>query len=92
MGGAWEPDEGASSVENEREGLWWGSKIEVNGVSTVGFGVNLGFEKRGFGFVVFKVVGSGDGSGNRDLEGVRGVMVGEYGREREVYGVGVGCG
>lgn len=44
MGGAWEPDEGASGVENKGEGLWRGSEIEVDGVSSVAFGVDLGFE------------------------------------------------
>ena len=29
MGVAWEPDEAASSVENEGERLWWGSEFEV---------------------------------------------------------------
>lgn len=76
MGGAWEPGEGASSVENEGEGLWWSSELEVDGVSSVAFGVNLCFEERGVivvvdvvvGFVVFKVAGSGDGSGHGELK------------------------
>lgn len=60
MGGAREPDEGASGVENKGEGLRRGSEIEVDGVSAVSFRVDLGFDW--VGLAIFEVVGSCDGS------------------------------
>jgi len=60
VGGAWEPDEGASGVENKGEGLRWGSEIEVDGVTSVAFRVDLGFGW--VGLVIFEVVGSCEGS------------------------------
>lgn len=59
-GGAGEPNEAATCVENEGGGLRWGSEVEIYGVATVGFGVCWGCGYGG-GIVVavFEVVGPG---------------------------------
>lgn len=58
-GGAGEPDEATSCVENEGGGLGWGSEVEIYGVATVAFRVDLGCGDGGSIFAVFEVVGPG---------------------------------
>jgi len=58
-GGAGEPDEATSCVENEGGGLGWGSEVEIYGVATVAFGVDLGCGGGGGIEAVFEVVGPG---------------------------------
>lgn len=88
-GGAREPDEATSGVQDKREGLRWRAETEMNGVSTEAFGVIGRLDDGRIGFTVLEVVSSGKGSRGNDFEGLKGIrrwVLGVQGRDGESDG------